>query len=95
MQAGMRQALAGWWRGLLAVATAKDARRTARRFRAFEDLISASLRALTWTFSPTTKRIEQYGPHAQGWATVIPAVARGVGAGGAFIIGQSPDCSPP
>ena len=37
-------------------ATAKDARRPARRFRAFEDLILRSPPALTPTSSPTTKR---------------------------------------
>jgi len=42
-------------------ATAKDARRIARRFLGFEDLILASPPALTWTFSPITKQSGRSG----------------------------------
>jgi transposase len=43
-------------------ATAEDARRLARRFRSFEDLICGSPPAPTWTSSPTTKPSGRSGP---------------------------------
>jgi hypothetical protein len=43
-------------------ATARDTRRVARRFLSFEDLILRfAVPALTWTFSPITKRKGQSG----------------------------------